>query len=123
MLENSIPIYWGDPIIYKDFNTKSFINYSDYENEDDLINKIIDIDNNLINYIKILNESWFNNNELPAYLEESNIIKRFDFIFNNAWKHKPVSKTYKKNIYSINRVIKKIDNKLNFYFDYKDRYR
>ena len=123
MLENSIPIYWGDPRISNDFNTKSFINYFDYANEDNLIDDIIDIDNNLNKYIKILNEPWFNNNQLPAYLEESNLIKRFDFIFNNAWNHKPVSKTYKKSIYFINRVIKKVDNKLNFYFDYKERFR
>ncbi len=27
MFVNSIPIYWGDPLIHRDYNSKSFINY------------------------------------------------------------------------------------------------
>ncbi|MCP6719182.1 MAG: glycosyltransferase family 10 [Patescibacteria group bacterium] len=33
MAANCIPIYWGNPIVHKDFNTKSFINYADFERE------------------------------------------------------------------------------------------
>ena len=30
---NSLPIYWGNPLIHREFNTKSFVNYHDFERE------------------------------------------------------------------------------------------
>ena len=32
MLVNSIPLYWGNPLVDRDFNTKSFLNFHDYGN-------------------------------------------------------------------------------------------
>ena len=36
---------WGSNLIYKDFNTKSFVSYYDFENDEDVINRIIKLDN------------------------------------------------------------------------------
>lgn len=44
MLANSILIYWGNKDIGNEFNKNSYINYSDYDNENDFINRIIDVD-------------------------------------------------------------------------------
>lgn len=46
MYVSSIPIYWGNPLVYNDFNTESFINTHEFENMDWVIAKIIEIDNN-----------------------------------------------------------------------------
>ena len=43
---NSIPIYWGNKMIDKDFNRKSFINVNDFNNYESLISKLIEIDRN-----------------------------------------------------------------------------
>ncbi len=31
MQAGSIPIYWGDPLVHRDFNPRSFVNYHEYE--------------------------------------------------------------------------------------------
>lgn len=62
-MSKSIPIYYGDPNICKIFNPKSFINVSDYENRNDLIERIKEIDNNDTLYLDIINEPIFNNQD------------------------------------------------------------
>lgn len=83
MLANSIPIYWGNPLIHLDFNPKSFINYYDFKSEDEMIDYIIFLDNDEDEYKNILNESWLNNNSIKESLKEDNILKFFDQIFTN----------------------------------------
>lgn len=46
MLANSIPIYWGNPYIHKEFNPNAFVSFHDYKTMDEVINRIIEIDNN-----------------------------------------------------------------------------
>jgi hypothetical protein len=58
MLTGSIPIYWGNPRIGEDFNVKSFINCHDYNNFDEVIERIKEIDNDDKLYEEILKEPW-----------------------------------------------------------------
>lgn len=46
LIAGTIPIYWGSEYVSKEFNNKTFINYYDYKSEDELIEKIIKLDNN-----------------------------------------------------------------------------
>ena len=73
MVVNSIPIYWGNPLIYKEFNTKSFINYYDFKNEDDLIEYIIELDKNDDKYLEILKLPWFSEYKIPDNNKIENI--------------------------------------------------
>lgn len=59
MAVNSIPIYWGNPSIGKDFNPCSFINLSDFNSIKDCVDYIVDLDRNDDKYIALLQESWF----------------------------------------------------------------
>jgi alpha(1,3/1,4) fucosyltransferase len=59
LLVGSIPIYWGDPLIQNEFNPKRFINYSSFRNEEDLINRILEIDNNPDLAMELLKEKSF----------------------------------------------------------------
>lgn len=65
MTVNSMPIYWGNPEIGKEFNTKSFVNYYDFKSEDDLIGYIIELDKNEDKYLEKLNQPWFTDNNIP----------------------------------------------------------
>lgn len=65
MTVNSMPIYWGNPEIGKEFNTKSFVNYYDFQSEDDLIGYIIELDKNDDKYLEKLNQPWFTDNNIP----------------------------------------------------------
>jgi hypothetical protein len=73
MTVNSVPIYWGNPVIDKEFNTKSFINFYDFSCEDDMIDYIIELDKNDQKYLDILDEYWLVNNEIPENNKIENI--------------------------------------------------
>jgi len=83
MKVNSIPIYWGNPKIEADFNTSSFLNYYDYGSDEALIEKIIELDNNDDEYMKMLSQPWFKNNEVNKFLRKDSILGQFDKIFSN----------------------------------------
>lgn len=55
----TIPIYWGDPNIGRDFNTKAFINCHEYDNFEAVIEKIKEIDNDDELYLKMMQEKAF----------------------------------------------------------------
>jgi hypothetical protein len=64
MMALSIPIYWGNPEVHKDFNTKSFINWNDYGSDEKVIERIIEIDNDDDLYMDYMKENYFANDEL-----------------------------------------------------------
>ena len=120
MMANSIPIYWGNPLIYRDFNTKSFINYHDFEREvkrkipkilfefpliewltkkyierstfKRMIRRIIEIDNNDKLYESYLKQPWYNDNKPPKYLDKEKIRKRLREIIETGKKVKSLSR-------------------------------
>lgn len=59
LMASTIPIYWGNPKIGKEFNTKRFINCHDYNSFEDVLARIKEIDNNDELFIKIMNEPIF----------------------------------------------------------------
>lgn len=91
MKVSTIPIYWGNPLVNIDFNTKSFINYSEFENEDEVIEKIIEIDKNSDLYYEMLKQPSLNNNEINDFAKEENILKQFDYIVGSLSNITPVA--------------------------------
>jgi hypothetical protein len=59
-ISGTIPIYWGSSMVSEEFNTKSFLNYYDFKNENDLIEKIIELDNDDSQYNLFFKESITN---------------------------------------------------------------
>ena len=53
---NCIPIYWGDPEIGRVFNKKAFVNVQDYPSVDEVVRKVIEIDNDDQLYYEMLQE-------------------------------------------------------------------
>jgi len=99
MIVHSLPIYWGNRLVGRDFNTKSFLNYYDFENENELIERIIEIDNNDELYIKYLKEPYFHNNEVNEYMNPQNVLRRFEYIFNND--KEPIALRKKKSFFFV----------------------
>ena len=81
MLANSIPIYWGNPNVGRDFNKKSFINVKDFKDFNAVIKRIKEIDKDDKLYKKILNEPWLNENSPNKWMNEGQILKRMRDIF------------------------------------------
>ena len=53
----TIPIYWGNPEIEKEFNGKRFINCHAYDSFDEVVERVKEIDNDDELYLSIINES------------------------------------------------------------------
>lgn len=52
----TVPIYWGDPRITEEFNTKAFINCADFETTEDLIGHIQEIDEDDTKYLEMMKQ-------------------------------------------------------------------
>jgi hypothetical protein len=77
MATRCIPIYWGNPHVAQDFNPKSFLNYSDFPNEQALIERIIEIDKNDELYREYLRQPFFYGNKPNKYFDE---MRTLDFL-------------------------------------------
>ena len=77
MTVNTLPIYWGNPMVYKDFNADSFVNVNDFTSMEDAVQHIVDLDNDDTKYLHML--------KVPKVLDD-NIInwqdKLLDFLSN-----------------------------------------
>jgi len=59
----SVPIYWGNPRIERDFNTRAFINCNEFGDDiDGIINRIIELDQNDDEYLKMVHEKPMSSN-------------------------------------------------------------
>ena len=76
LVSGVIPIYWGSKMVSEEFNTNTFLNYYDFENENNLIDKIIELDNNDNLYNSYFKEKISNN----YMINESYIVDLFDNI-------------------------------------------
>jgi len=56
-LANTIPIYWGDPIVDRYINSKAFINCFDFNSFEDVAKRVQEIDENDDLYINILSQN------------------------------------------------------------------
>lgn len=66
----TIPVYWGNPEIATEFNSKSFINCHEYENFNEVIEEIKRVDADEELYKSYLKE--------PFSIEKNDIVKEFD---------------------------------------------
>lgn len=81
MRADSLPIYWGNPAVGLEFNTNSFLNYHDFSCEDELIDRIVELDRNDDAYLEMLEKPWLHGNELAASLRPESILRKFGEIF------------------------------------------
>ena len=73
MTVDSIPLYWGNPRIDLEFNTKSFVNFYDHGNIEKMIEHIIELDKDDDKYLEVLRTPWFENNITPDNNKLENI--------------------------------------------------
>jgi hypothetical protein len=81
MLAGTLPIYWGNPLVHRDFNPRSFLNASDYPSTEALIDRIVEVDQNDALYLEYLREPWYPNNRITPYVDPARILGRFREIF------------------------------------------
>ena len=77
MWAGSLPIYWGNPVVHLDFNSKSFINYFDHGSVESLIERIIQVDRDDSLYLEYVRQPWLIDNRVPASFEKASVQQFF----------------------------------------------
>lgn len=95
MLANSLAIHWGNPIVGRDFNTKSFIDVHDYSSFEEAVDAIIKIDQDDALYKQYMSQPYFPDNKIPENLLSENILNQFSDIIDQLGALRPVSSTLK----------------------------
>lgn len=85
MLAGSIPIYWGNPDVGRDFNPKSFINVSDFINFEAAIDYILKVDAEPERYLAYLKEPWLNQNQVPSWFDKKNQLAAWMNFIDAPW--------------------------------------
>lgn len=73
---HTVPIYWGNPLVGREFNTKRFINVHDYASLDDVIERVRELDNNPKLFLEVLSEPWFVDGT-PLMLQDDPALEAF----------------------------------------------
>lgn len=81
MAVNALPIYWGNPLVYKDFNTASFVNVNDFTSMEDAVQHIVDLDNDDSKYLQMIKATKVVNEDIIKWEDRllkflSNIIEK-----------------------------------------------
>jgi len=101
---DSIPLYWGNPLVGNDFNKAAFINFHDSGNEDEFVERIIAIDQDEHAGIEMLMQPKFTKGQVNEFIKEENVL---DFLANIIEKRKtivPVSSTLKGRVHNTRRI-------------------
>jgi hypothetical protein len=99
MQAQTIPLYWGDPLVNKNFNSESFLNLVDFKSEEDLIEKVIELDTDNEKYIDMMSKPWIKEGQANPLFEDEKLIEFFGRIFSNK-SHPLASKT---SLFKFNR--------------------
>ena len=81
MLAGSIPIYWGNPLIGREFNTRSFINCHDYASFEDVIDEVKRLDKDDEAYAVKLAEPWLPGNQDNEYTRADHLRLFYERVF------------------------------------------
>ena len=74
----SLPIYWGNEKVSDEFNTESFVNIHDYDSMEQVVQRVVEIDNNDELYLEIMSRPWFHNNTFPDHVSPRAVLEFFE---------------------------------------------
>jgi len=78
---DTIPIYFGNPLIAREFNPRRLINCHDFQSLDEVVARVAEVDRDEECYLRIVNEPFFASQEPPTSLSDAAIAARFKHIF------------------------------------------
>ena len=93
LMTDGLPIYWGNPLVDRDFNRRRFLNLHSFRDEYELIERIVQIDNEDDLYLEYLSEPSFSGDELNSYVDPTNVLRQFAFIVSQKGHTQPLART------------------------------
>ncbi len=82
MLAGTIPIYWGDPLVGRDFDTRSFLSAHDSPSLDDLVDRVVAVDRDPKLRRQLRRYPWYRDNRMPDCVDPAKVLAQFARIFN-----------------------------------------
>lgn len=96
----TIPIYWGDPEVQKQFNPEAFLAVEGENDIDAVINKIIEINENEALYEKMVHQPIFTEQQYRDYLRyDEDLLAFFENIISTLEICRPCFKTIRGRVY------------------------
>lgn len=94
MLANGIPVYWGNPQVNRDFNTRSFVHVNQYASFEEAVEAVIQLDKNDDEYLRMIREPWFDNNQIPHEMSVDSLAGFFDYVLSDMETKSPVGASF-----------------------------
>jgi hypothetical protein len=67
----TVPIYWGDPLISRDFNPRAFVSAHEFPSEEALVRHVLGLDDDPDAYAAVLGEPWFHDGRAPTFADKA----------------------------------------------------
>lgn len=99
MWARCVPIYWGNPRVGEEFNTRSMLCRYDYPDDASFIEKILEVDRDEEQYRSLLEEPYFIDNTPNQYYDEDRLMDFFERIISD--RSTPVS--HRKRFWQLGR--------------------
>lgn len=81
LVADTVPIYWGNPLVGRDFNPRCFVNCHDFDSFEAVVQRVREIDQDDDLYLAHLSAPIYPGGEENEYVREANIMDRFATIF------------------------------------------
>lgn len=107
---HTVPIYWGNPLVSEEFNSKRFINVHEYATLEDVVDRVRELDNDPQKFLAVLSEPYFVSDP-PPIVNEDPAFEEFlvNIIQQGPEKSKRVTRDgFSRNYYSELRTMKKL---------------
>jgi alpha(1,3/1,4) fucosyltransferase len=100
ILQDCIPIYWGNKLVDRDFNSQRFLDYNQFKSEEDLIKRILEIDQNDDLAIDMIMQSTFSTVKMTHNEEHNQILEILSGIIENN--KKPIAVRWYRYLHHFN---------------------
>lgn len=80
-IADTVPIYWGNPLVGREFNSKAFINCHEFGSLAAVVQRVAELDADEDQYLAMLNEPPLMGNVIPSALKEATLLNYFNGIF------------------------------------------
>jgi hypothetical protein len=81
MLANTLPIYWGNPEVQRDFNEESFINFYKYDDLNAVVNRVIRTDESDKLYGHYMSQPCLTKGGYLERISERTLVRFFNRVF------------------------------------------
>jgi hypothetical protein len=103
--EDCIPIYWGNPLVGKDFNSERFLDYTSFQSEEELIARMLEIDQNEELAIDMLVQPTFSVDRPSHQKEKEQVLDLLSSVIENP--RKPIAQQWWRYLHQCKLVYRK----------------